>query len=78
MKVNTEQLLFYLSLGKNIMERKTENHYGSNFYATLSCDLKTELLGVEGLSESNIRYCKRFYVLYKDFIPYKNSYRTAI
>jgi len=63
-KVNTEQLLFNLSLGKDIVERQEENKYGSKFYASLSRDLKEEIPDVEGLSESNIRYCKRFYQLY--------------
>ena len=63
-KVNTEQILFNLSLGKDIAERQEENKYGSKFYATLSRDLKEEIPDVEGLSESNIRYCKRFYLLY--------------
>ena len=63
-KVNTEQVLFNLSLGKDIAERQDENKYGSQFYATLSRDLKEEIPGAEGLSESNIRYCKRFYLLY--------------
>lgn len=63
-KVNTEQLLFYLSMGKDIAERQEDNKYGSKFYATLSRDLKEEIPDVEGLSESNIRYCKRFYLLY--------------
>jgi predicted nuclease of restriction endonuclease-like (RecB) superfamily len=63
-KVNTEQILFNLSLGKDIAEREEENIYGSKFYATLSRDLKEEIPDVEGLSESNIRYCKRFYLLY--------------
>ena len=63
-KVNTEQLLFNLSLGKDIVERQEENKYGSKFYTSLSRDLKEEIPDVEGLSESNIRYCKRFYQLY--------------
>lgn len=63
-RVNTEQLLFYLSLGKDMAERQEENKYGSKFYASLSRDLKDEIPDVEGLSESNIRYCKRFYLLY--------------
>lgn len=67
-KVNTEQILFNLSLGKDIAERQEENKYGSQFYATLSKDLKEEIPGVEGLLESNIRYCKRFYLLYSEVI----------
>lgn len=68
-KVNTEQLFFYLSLGKDIADRQVENKYGSNFYANLSRDLKEEIPGIEGLSETNIRYCKRFYLLYCEVIP---------
>lgn len=68
-KVNTEQLFFYLSLGKDIADRQEENKYGSNFYANLSRDLKDEIPGIEGLSETNIRYCKRFYLLYCEAIP---------
>ena len=67
-KVNTEQILFNLSLGKDIAERQEENKYGSKFYATLSRDLKEEIPDVEGLSESNIRYCKRLYLLYSQTI----------
>ena len=66
--MNTEQLLFNLSLGKDIAERIDENKYGSRFYANLSRDLREEIPGVEGLSESNIRYCKRFYLLYSKVI----------
>ena len=39
-KVNNVQLLFNLSLGKDIAERQAENVYGSRFYALLSKDLK--------------------------------------
>lgn len=67
-KVNNLQLFFNLSLGRDIAERQAENVYGSKFYALLSKDLKRELPDVEGLSESNIRYCERFYLLYKDAI----------
>ncbi len=67
-KVNTEQLMYNLSLGKEIAERQAENKYGSRFYATLSRDLKNEIPNVEGLSESNIRYCNRFYLLYCEAI----------
>ncbi len=63
-KVNAEHLLFNLSLGKDIAEKDADNLYGAKFYATISRDLKEELPGVEGLSETNIRYCKRFYMLY--------------
>ena len=63
-KVNNEMLRFYWELGKGIVEKQADNKYGSKFYATLSRDLRHELPGVEGLSETSIRYAKRFYALY--------------
>lgn len=67
-KVNEEIVLFYLELGRDIVIRDAENKYGSAFYASLSRDLKHVLPDVSGLSESNIRYAKRFYVLYSEVI----------
>ena len=36
-RVNSEMLRFYWSVGKDIEERKCENKYGSHFYENLSC-----------------------------------------
>lgn len=63
-KVNSEMISFYWSLGKDIVEKEYDNHYGSSFYKNLSADLRKELTNVEGLSERNIRYMKAFYLLY--------------
>ncbi len=67
-KVNKEMLRFYWELGKDIEEKQADNKYGSKFYATLSRDLRHEIPDVEGLSETSIRYAKRFYVLYSQYI----------
>lgn len=64
-KVNRELLRYYWELGKDIEEKQADNKYGSKFYATLSRDLRHEMPGVEGLSETSIRYAKRFYTLYR-------------
>ena len=66
-KVNKEVLRFYWELGKDIVERDAENHYGSRFYPSLSRDLK-EALQTDGLSERNLRYMKSFYLLYNEQI----------
>ena len=63
-KVNKELLRYYWELGKDIEEQQADNKYGSKFYATLSRDLRHEMPDVEGLSETSIRYAKRFYTLY--------------
>ncbi len=67
-KVNEEMILFYLELGRDIVLLDAENKYGSAFYASLSRDLKHALPDASGLSESNIRYAKRCYVLYSEAI----------
>lgn len=63
-KVNTEMLRFYWSLGRDIVKYSFDNKYGSQFYRVLSSDLRRELPDVSGLSERNIRYMKDFYLLY--------------
>lgn len=66
-KVNKEVLRFYWELGKDIVVRDAENHYGSRFYPSLSRDLK-EALQTDGFSERNLRYMKSFYLLYNEQI----------
>lgn len=63
-KVNKELIRYYWELGKDIEEKQADNKYGSKFYATLSRDLRHEMPDVDGLSETSIRYAKRFYALY--------------
>ena len=63
-KVNSEMLRYYWELGRDIVTKQAENKYGSNFYGTLSTDLKKTIPNAEGLSPSNIRYSKRFFQLY--------------
>ena len=60
-EANRTLLEYYWSLGRDISDRQYANTYGSAFYATLSHDLKTEMPGEQGFSESNIRYMYRFY-----------------
>lgn len=67
-KVNSEMLQFYWSLGHDIVEREMENTYGSGFFNRLSADLQRELSDAKGLSPINIRYFKAFYELYSPFL----------
>ena len=61
-------LKFYWELGRDIVSMDADNKYGSGFYKCLSNDLKEELPGVDGLSPSNLRYTKRFYLLYNELV----------
>lgn len=64
MRVNSELLQFYWSIGHDIDSRQMDNRYGSQFYANASRDIRSRLGHTKGLSETNIRYAKRFYCLY--------------
>lgn len=61
LKVNSELLKFYWSLGKDIVSKQCENKWGSSFFTNLSRDLKIELPDVKGFSVTNLGYIKRFY-----------------
>ena len=63
-KVNTEKLLFNYFLGRDIVEMHVEKRWGEGVIVQLSKDLRAEMPGVEGLSKTNIYYCKKFYLLY--------------
>ena len=65
-KVNSELLKFYWSLGQDIVERNFENTYGSEFFKNLSLDLKEEFPETKGFSPTNLGYIKRFYILYSN------------
>ena len=62
-RVNSEMLRFYWSVGKDIEERKLENKYGSHFYEKLSRDLSLALNKKSGLSPTNLWYTKRFFCM---------------
>lgn len=62
--VNKALLEFYWELGRDIVERKFENVYGSGFFSKLSIDLKENLDNPRGFSENNLRYMRSFYSLY--------------
>lgn len=63
-KVNSELLQFYWSLGRDIVELKVEERWGQGVMASVSHDLQSALPNVKGLSTSNLYYIKRFYVTY--------------
>lgn len=63
-KVNTVKLLFNWQLGRDIVEMHVEERWGEKVITQLCKDLRQALPGVEGLSRTNIYYCKKFYLLY--------------
>jgi predicted nuclease of restriction endonuclease-like (RecB) superfamily len=62
--VNNELIKLYWSLGKDIIVLKAETKWGNGVMAHLSKDLMNEFPEMKGFSETNLRYCKRFYLFY--------------
>ena len=67
-KVNSELLGFYWSLGKEIAEKEALSKWGESFYDTLSSDLCSKLPDVKCFSSKNLRYVKHFYTLYSQAV----------
>lgn len=66
-KVNTEMLKFYWSLGRDIVALKAEVRWGSKFLANLSRDLKGQNPKSTCFSPTNLLYMKNFFRLYKGY-----------
>ena len=63
-KVNTEMLEFYWSMGRDISQLYKKARYGTAFFDCLSLDLKAEFPNQTGFSVTNIKYTKRWYEFY--------------
>ena len=64
MKVNSEMLKFYFTLGADIVNKQAESKWGDGFFSNLSQDLQEALPGVKGFSVKNLYYMKKMYLLY--------------
>ena len=64
--VNSEMLQLYWEIGKDITKKELEAKWGSGFYESASKALKTEFPDMKGVSVTNLKYMKRFYLFYAD------------
>lgn len=62
--VNSALIEFYWELGKMISEKQLLTNWGDKLINQISLDLKEEFPEMNGLSTSNLKYCKRFYLFY--------------
>ncbi len=63
-RVNTVMLEYYWSLGRDIVQRKAESKWGSEFFNQLSLDIRTMFPDEKGFSSTNLRYMKRWFEFY--------------
>ena len=67
-KVNSEKLLWNWQLGRDIVQRKAEERWGTGIVEQLSLDLQAEFPNEKGFSTSNIWFMKRWYLFYVNAI----------
>ena len=65
-KVNSELIYFYWTLGRDIVKMKAESRWGNKFYERLSKDLREQFPDSKGFSARNLFYMKQFYALFPD------------
>ena len=63
-QVNSELLLFYWELGKDIAEKQKNAKWGGGFLKRLHLDLSSEFPNIKGFSLSNLKYIKQWYLFY--------------
>ena len=63
-RVNTELIRFYWSLGEDIVNRQMEKKYGAGIIETISRDLQADFPNTKGFSKRNLFYARTFYLLY--------------
>ena len=63
-KVNAEKLLFNWQLGRDLVQKKAEERWGSGVVEQVCLDLKREFPDAEGFSTSNLWYMKKWYLFY--------------
>lgn len=65
-QAHNEMLTYYWSLGRDIVKKKAESKWGSDFFNQLSLDMKAMFPGDSGFSVTNLKYMKRWYAFYND------------
>ena len=65
-KVNAEKLLFNWQLGRDLVQKKAEERWGSGVVEQVSLDLKREFPNENGFSTRNLWYMKQWYLFYTE------------
>ena len=66
--VNSQLIMLYWDLGRQITEKQEKAKWGSRFIEQLSKDLKAEFPEMSGFSKSNLFYMRKFYLFYAPFV----------
>ena len=75
LSVNSQLIMLYWDLGRQIVEKQEKSQWGSGFIDQLSKDLREEFPEMTGFSRTNLFRMKRFYQFYlpviqhNEFVP---------
>ncbi len=64
--VNKELVLLYWQIGKEILERQSQEGWGAKVISRLAKDLKAEFPDMKGFSRTNLLYMRAFADTYPD------------
>ncbi len=64
LSANSELLLLYWEIGKEIVEKQKKSGWGSKIIEKLAVDLKHEFPDIKGFSKRNIYAMRQWYLLY--------------
>ena len=68
LSVNSQMILLYWNLGRQIVEKQEKAQWGSGFIEQLSKDLREEFSDMTGFSQTNLIRMKLFYQFYSSAI----------
>jgi predicted nuclease of restriction endonuclease-like (RecB) superfamily len=58
---NSALIEFYYDMGRTIVEKQSQTAWGDKIVERLSKDLRAEFPEIQGLSFTNLKYCRQFY-----------------
>ena len=67
-KVNTELLELYWSIGRDLVAMKAEERWGSGIVKQFALDMREAFPQSKGFSDTNVKYMKRWYLFYHERI----------
>lgn len=65
-KVNTEMLEFYWSIGRDLVALRAESRWGAGVVKQFAIDMREAFPKATGFSYSNVKYMKRWYTFYNE------------
>ncbi len=68
-KVNSELISLYWSMGEDIVEKQEKAKWGDGFITQLSKDLKEEFPNIKGFSKRNLELIRQWYLFYNQKNP---------